>query len=832
MASNLRRTDDVQRIKARELWLQNADGTYPNDGTILYMRSDGLVQTNSGVYVPASGDLAVPGTLTATHVVAVDVSATTVTAINIIADDISTNTLAVNQILLTGLCAGLQGTPLGDPISLQPDGGYVGVGTCNPQYTLDVSGTIHTDSLISTDISASLINVDLVVANTVQVMNAIENVEVTQTSKTIKLWAGEAAVGRVNTAVPVAAGFSLDVSGNEKISGYMNVGSVRVNNAGVPGHTLDVNGGVAAADYLYVDSSISGWGTTIDNGNILTRNDLTVLNNANIRGSTSINKATAPAYPLDVSGAIRADSLLIEPPATALVKMKLPLANSTQKLVSIDTATNQISYQPITVTATPPVRYVACGKGAPGEPTLQWSTDGLTWYPATSGWFTERGFNAAYGNGLWVAVGGNTPLTPLSSIKVSTDGKNWTNITSGGFAGGVGYKVAWNGSLWVASGDSATILNTIQWSTDGFNWNNILSGGFNSASPTSGGYGLVWTGSSWIAAGFDSTPTDTIQRSVDGKNWVSSTSGGFIPGGGGIASNGTLHIAVGGSSNFIQYSTNNAVDWTAVVGAPQTPADVAYNGIRWIALGGDGSGTTTNTIYTSTTGTSGWVPITSGGFNNAPSAGGRAVIWDGAKWIATGVITGSDTKTTILWSTDGLNWQSTTSGGFSLLGEGLAYAPISVTVAGNLTVAGNFSAVTKAFKIPHPVRPNTTLYHIAIEGPRADLIYRGRATLSNGRATVSIDAESTAKGNGMTVGTFEALAANPQVFVSNNESWDRVRGSVAGGILTIECESASASATVDWMVVAERKDASMRVSDITDADGFLIPEHPASYLPR
>ena len=42
--------------------------------------------------------------------------------------------------------------------------------------------------------------------------------------------------------------------------------------------------------------------------------------------------------------------------------------------------------------------------------------------------------------------------------------------------------------------------------------------------------------------------------------------------------------------------------------------------------------------------------------------------------------------------------------------------------------------------IDHPLDPeNTRLSHVSIEAPQPDLLYRGRVTLSQGRAVVSID---------------------------------------------------------------------------------------------
>ena len=149
----------------------------------------------------------------------------------------------------------------------------------------------------------------------------------------------------------------------------------------------------------------------------------------------------------------------------------------------------------------------------------------------------------------------------------------------------------------------------------------------------------------------------------------------------------------------------------------------------------------------------------------------------------------------------------------------------SVNITRNLTVLG-----TKLFSIPHPLSPaEKRLVFCAIEGPRCDLIYRGRVALTAGIATVPLDTQSTANGtNGMTPGTFSALARNPQVYLQNNETFDAVKGSVQGDTLTIQCANPSANATIDWMVVAERQDAGMYGNSLTDSNGYLVNEHPAA----
>jgi hypothetical protein len=138
-----------------------------------------------------------------------------------------------------------------------------------------------------------------------------------------------------------------------------------------------------------------------------------------------------------------------------------------------------------------------------------------------------------------------------------------------------------------------------------------------------------------------------------------------------------------------------------------------------------------------------------------------------------------------------------------------------------LIVTGAFSATTKAFKINHPIDKNKWLYHSSIEGPAADLIYRGTAQLENGSASIGIDSASR-----MTDGTFHALTKKPQLFLQNNQTFDRVKGYVESGSVFIMCEDAGSNALIDWTVIAERNDAEVLVSEQYGIDGNYVPEKP------
>lgn len=136
---------------------------------------------------------------------------------------------------------------------------------------------------------------------------------------------------------------------------------------------------------------------------------------------------------------------------------------------------------------------------------------------------------------------------------------------------------------------------------------------------------------------------------------------------------------------------------------------------------------------------------------------------------------------------------------------------------------GTVSKGGGTFLIDHPLDPaNRNLLHSFVEGPRADLIYRGHVQLSNGQAVVDIDTAS-----GMTPGTFAALTkhTDAQVFLQNEgPGWSAVRGALVGGTLTIEAERNNSNDRVAWLVIAERNDAFYLASDLTDAQGRFVVE--------
>jgi hypothetical protein len=175
-------------------------------------------------------------------------------------------------------------------------------------------------------------------------------------------------------------------------------------------------------------------------------------------------------------------------------------------------------------------------------------------------------------------------------------------------------------------------------------------------------------------------------------------------------------------------------------------------------------------------------------------------------------------------------------GGYSV-GGGIGYnGPIEfstgsavrmrINEGGSITIGGALSKGSGTFDIKHPIKEGYRLVHSFTESPRCDLIYRGKKQLINGQIIINIDKECVQDIDcAMTEGTFEALCANPTVYLQNNETFDKVIGKIVGNKLTILCENNTADCVIDWMVVAERKDELIKEWDKTNDNGYLKTEY-------
>ena len=144
------------------------------------------------------------------------------------------------------------------------------------------------------------------------------------------------------------------------------------------------------------------------------------------------------------------------------------------------------------------------------------------------------------------------------------------------------------------------------------------------------------------------------------------------------------------------------------------------------------------------------------------------------------------------------------------------------TSSGNLQIQGSLSKGSGSFDIPHPVTEGKRLRHSFIEGPYADLIYRGTVTLGAEPVTICMDEQY-----GMAEGTWKALNTNPWSIVS--ASGKLVEWSLDECELTITGDEGT---VCQWMVIGERKDPHMIDTDISDNDGRIVLEYTPTAEPE
>jgi hypothetical protein len=190
------------------------------------------------------------------------------------------------------------------------------------------------------------------------------------------------------------------------------------------------------------------------------------------------------------------------------------------------------------------------------------STDGITWTAGSDKVFTSVSAIANDGK-IYIAVGSGT-----NSMMSSTDGITWSPVASANslltsvIEGYGGLAIAYNGTIWVASGFLTD--NLLIYSYDGITWYASESGnlllGMNPA-----GYGnarsFAWNGILWITTGVSLASFSyqgLVAYSYDGITWYQSDSSlpliGIDAFGYSVAWNGTIFVCGSTSPNRVIYS--------------------------------------------------------------------------------------------------------------------------------------------------------------------------------------------------------------------------------------------------------------------------------------
>lgn len=245
-----------------------------------------------------------------------------------------------------------------------------------------------------------------------------------------------------------------------------------------------------------------------------------------------------------------------------------------------------------------------------GSRYISWSTDGRNWTNTTS--LGESVNSVAWNGTEWLAVGGLNTSSGMSSVFKSTDGRNWTGLPGNWFCYptdiiGTGYDIAWNGNRWVGVGatyegytnSSSSVSITGKYpiiitSTDGVSWTQQKI----STTEQSVVNGIAWNGSLWVASG-----SRRIYTSSDGTSWQVDSSPFYDYGANKIVWNGSLWVLGGTSTSSVIYTSTTGSVWVArgnpfnideVSDALWTCSDIAWDGNMFVAVGGHGDENNTN----------------------------------------------------------------------------------------------------------------------------------------------------------------------------------------------------------------------------------------------
>ena len=289
----------------------------------------------------------------------------------------------------------------------------------------------------------------------------------------------------------------------------------------------------------------------------------------------------------------------------------------------------------------PSPMWVSVGSGTAN--TLAYSTNGTTWTGLGKTIFTDYGMGVAYGNNMWIAVGSGT-----NTIAYSTNGTTWTGLGLSIFgSGGYAWSIAWNGSMWVVGGSGSYSFG---YSTNGTTW----TGSINYSSI---GMTVAYGNNMWV--GGMNNGTNTLVYSTNGITWTGLGKSAFSSSCSGICYNNSMWTAIGMGTNTLAYSTDGTT-WTglgsSIFANGNWKASIASNGQMFIATGQS----SLYAIAYSTNGTT-WTGISGSAskFNTGSAGNGQSAAWDGTKWVAVG-----GQVNAFAYSTDGTTWIG--SGGLSI----------------------------------------------------------------------------------------------------------------------------------------------------------------------
>jgi hypothetical protein len=316
---------------------------------------------------------------------------------------------------------------------------------------------------------------------------------------------------------------------------------------------------------------------------------------------------------------------------------------------------------------------------------MYYSVDGSNWIEGEGTKLPTRGNAVAYGNGRWVAAGGDSNAYGASNVVAvtSTDGQTWESLNLFSIYGLFGNvpvmnTVFYGNNTWLLGSEyDISIGETILYSSDGVTWRIPES----RVAQDLGTYGFAYgttptfTEGIFYAVGVASIMGGPLIRSVDGSEWEYENPTGFFETNEayGILFASPTWFVVGvpspGKNTSILYS-ENARAWSNCSFADAdflTAYAIAYNGSNLWVAGGTTSNdyAAANTLKYSGDGIT-WSNASNDFLYHAYSVDYNSLL---NIWLATG--TSGDTNS-VLYSEDGSNWSFNPASPLFVVGRGIA----------------------------------------------------------------------------------------------------------------------------------------------------------------
>jgi hypothetical protein len=378
---------------------------------------------------------------------------------------------------------------------------------------------------------------------------------------------------------------------------------------------------------------------------------------------------------------------------------------------------------------------------------------------------------------MWVGIGlGGT-------IYRSADGINWTASSASAITTSSLTAIAWAGTQFVVAGSGGAILT----SADGVNWTARSSG-------TTASFSAVGASSSLIVA--CTQGTTGVYTSADGINWT--YAGSSMSGANSIIYAGGKWVAAG---FHMAATSTDGMNWTQVT-VPANLSKVIYDGVRYVASGGDRWGNPA--IFTSADGLS-WSAKTiyqshlsiarspASGLLVTVSSTDRSLVSsdNGATWQYGGFTAGStaaffqsvvwspslnafiaNTGSGVMSSQDGLTWTGLGAYGNSCPGRIAASPVLLVNACLYTTPRTSIDGVTWT---PVAAYPST-------QGVR-DVIWTGTQYIAlggGGDIVTSPDAVTWTKQTSGTTNALNGFAASPSMMIAVGAGGTIISSSDAG----------------------------------------------------